>query len=260
MAKQSRRDVLVQLLSQSWREYDRTRRYEFVVCPAIPILFFGDSERYFRSPLKVITVGLNPSAVEFPDDAPFRRFPAAQRPSDRRQIDVHLKALNNYFSEDPYEPWFDSFEPILNGLDASYYSARRNTALHTDLCSPLATSPTWSELNPEQRLLLQKPGGELWHSLVTALRPDVIIVSVAAKHLTRIGFRRVANERIIWTLDDAGRKQPYNVFGSRIQVSPRRRSVLAFGRAAQTPFGTVSRDEKGKMGRAIRSWYRASSR
>src|SRR5581483_259655 len=208
MAKQNRRDVLVQLLSRSWGEYDRTRRYKFVVRPAIPILFFGDSERYFRSPLKVITVGLNPSAVEFPDGAPFRRFPAVQRPSDRRQIDVYLKALNNYFSEDPYEPWFGSFEPILNGLNASYCSARRNTALHTDLCSPLATSPTWSELKPEQRLLLQKPGGELWHWLVTVLRPDVIVVSVAAEHLTRIGFRRVANEMIIWTLDDEGRKQP----------------------------------------------------
>ena len=30
-------------------------------CAAIPILFFGDFDAYMRSPLRVITVGLNPS-------------------------------------------------------------------------------------------------------------------------------------------------------------------------------------------------------
>jgi hypothetical protein len=85
-------------------------------------------------------------------------------------------------------------------------------------------------------------------------------VSVAAEHLTRIGFRRVANEMIIWTLDDEGRKQPYNVFGGLIQVSPRRRSVLAFGRAAQTPFGTVSKGKKVEIGAAIKEWYHVASR
>jgi hypothetical protein len=51
------------------------RRRDFVVDPAIPILFFGNSNRYFKSPLRVITVGKNPSNEEFPKDDPFSRFP-----------------------------------------------------------------------------------------------------------------------------------------------------------------------------------------
>ena len=126
---------------------------DFVVRPAIPILYFGDSHRYFSSPLRIVTVGLNPSSLEFLTDCRMRRFPAAASPSVQRDHQCHLAALDAYFrsTSDPYKSWFGSFEPILNGMDASFYDGQISTALHTDLCSPLATDPTWSKLPPGKK-------------------------------------------------------------------------------------------------------------
>ena len=54
------------LAAQAWRLYRAidASGASFLVRPSIPILFFGDSEQYFASPLRVITVGLNPSRSE----------------------------------------------------------------------------------------------------------------------------------------------------------------------------------------------------
>lgn len=106
------------------------------VRPSIPILFFGDEEKYISSPLKVITVGLNPSRLEFPGVDPFLRFPAARQIDPQQPaLDAHLEALRAYFRVRPYSAWFrPAFEPILNGLAASYYEGTAtSTALHTDI-------------------------------------------------------------------------------------------------------------------------------
>ena len=69
---------LVQALMQAKRAFDRAARRTCCVKPAVPILFFGDLDAYRASPLRVLTVGLNPSGHEFPADQPFRRFPLAE--------------------------------------------------------------------------------------------------------------------------------------------------------------------------------------
>lgn len=84
--------------------------------------------------------------------------------------------------------WFSSFEALLGGLYASYYPRAENTALHTDLCSPLATDPKWSRLGSKTTKILMDQGVPLWHRLVEVLAPDVVLISVARKHLQRIGF------------------------------------------------------------------------
>ncbi len=248
---------LLRLLSRSWRQYDQVKHRNFLVRPAIPIVFFGDSKRYFASPIRIITVGLNPSSEEFPDDNHFRRFPTMKNGSRRRDLTRHLAALNAYFCTVAYKSWFGSFEPILRGLGGSYYGHADNTVLHTDLCSPLATKPTWSGLVEKQRLLLRPNGMRLWHSLVKLLAPNVIIVSVAREHLQKIRFCRLATDEVIWSLT---RRLPYKVTGSVIQLRPSKRAGLVFGRAAQTPFGTVSKDDKEKIGTAIKRWYRVALR
>jgi hypothetical protein len=129
----------------------------------IPILFFGDSSKYFSSKLKVITLGLNPSKKEFPDDE-FLRFSSARKIYPRilegACYDEYLSALNGYFgpTSHPYKGWFNSYEHVLSGLDCSYYGTVSNTALHTDLCSPLATDPTWSNLEREKQNELMQRG------------------------------------------------------------------------------------------------------
>ena len=142
-----------ELANEAWAAYRRAEAagVTALVRPSIPILFFGDYERYFLSPRRVITVGLNPSRIEFPDSDRFARFPAARykdsQPPETARV---LRAIADYFREQPYDGWFKpAFEELLRGMGASYYDGAESTALHTDICSPLATDPTWSRLRSE---------------------------------------------------------------------------------------------------------------
>lgn len=112
--------TLNELLMQAWSEYDRFQNEPEVVHPSVPVLYFGDSRGYLESPLKVVTVCLNPSLQEFPKTDPFSRFPAAEpahtgtaiKPEQR--ADCLQTALDNYFKENPYNEWFrPSFEAFL---------------------------------------------------------------------------------------------------------------------------------------------------
>ena len=133
-------DCLDQAVTQSWRAFDRAARMPVRVTPAAPILFFGDHGAYRASPLRVLTVGLNPSLHEFPVGQPFRRFPLVD--GRGREPGRYLDAMSSYFRTDPFRAWFSALEPLLNGSGASYYAAETSTALHTDICSPVATRPT----------------------------------------------------------------------------------------------------------------------
>jgi len=251
-------ECLGQLLAQSWHEYDRLEGRKCAVRPAIPILFFGDSERYFSSRLKVLTVGLNPSSAEFPDNDRLSRFPAALGMSTdptQRESSRHLAALNSYFRTDPYMLWFASLEQLLNGMGCSFGNLHGNTALHTDLCSPIATSPTWNELSKDQQAYLLPGGVKLWHLLVKALSPDIILVSVAQKYLDLIEFH--GPSRVIWKLDELNRKRPYKVTATAIKIQPNKPSLLIFGRAAQKPFALISDARKKELGAIIKEHYYA---
>jgi hypothetical protein len=243
------------LIRESWLNYEKHKDDDIVVTPSVPILFFGDSKGYFESELKVITVGLNPSRVEFPESDRYLRFGSAQEiyPQiiDGHCYQEYLDALNGYFTNHPYKAWFNSFEPILNGLEASYYKGSPNTALHTDLCSPLATDPTWSKLSHAQREMLRAEGTALWHKLVETLTPDVIITSVAESHLNNINFTRVGEWRTIYTV---ARKNPYNVKLMQINIGAERKATLVFGRAAQKPFATVSSADKRLIGESLKGY------
>ena len=71
------RRLLSPSVALAWREFDRASTLPSRVTPAAPILFFGDLNAYRTSPVRVLTVGLNPSLHEFPVDEPFRRIPLA---------------------------------------------------------------------------------------------------------------------------------------------------------------------------------------
>ena len=105
----------------AWCAFDRASRLPSRVTPAAPILFFGDLDAYRTSPLRMLTVGLNPSLHEFPAAEPFRRFPLAGD-SLGREPGRYLDAMSAYFRTDPYRSWFGAFEPLLNGAGSSYYS------------------------------------------------------------------------------------------------------------------------------------------
>jgi hypothetical protein len=167
--------------------------------------------------------------------------------------DEYLQALNGYFRKppnDPYKRWFNSYEPMLAGLDCSYFGDAPNTALHTDLCSPLATDPTWANLPSEAQIGLIQCGAPLWHSLVEWLSPDLIIASVARSHLNRISFPRQNGWKVIYKVE---RVNPYSVELTKLKVAESRIASLVFGKAANTPFGTVSNADKRKIGLAVKN-------
>jgi hypothetical protein len=232
-------------------EARRLRRcsVQSVVQPSLPVLYFGDSRQYYRSETRVLTVGLNPSRREFPVDDPFRRFPAARAGGSRPypSVRAHADALDDYFRVDPYRAWFKAYDEVLLGLDCSYYEGRLNVALHTDLCSPLATDPTWTRLPARERAALLRSGIDLWHRLVTRLKPDVIVLSIARRYVDQIAFPTAGS----WTtVHSIQRKNPYRVQGLNCRLSDRD-TLLVFGRASQLPFGSVSRDDKAAIGASI---------
>ena len=249
---------LSELVALAWQAFDRVADLPCRVTPAMPILFFGDLDAYRASKLRVVTVGLNPSLDEFPVGEPFRRFPLAENCRDRG-APLYLEAMSAYFRTDPYRRWFNaSFEPLLNGLGASYYEGGASTALHTDICSPVATDPTWRHLDKAERAALEADGGPLWHELIEELQPEIVAISVAKARLERIKFiAREKDWKTIHSFDretDGTARHPYKVCARWHNVGGDR-SLFVFGTAAQTPFGTLASCQKRETGELLRKEY-----
>ena len=244
------RTHLTGLVAAAWSAYDNAGKLASRVSPAAPILFFGDLDSYLASPLRIVTVGLNPSLMEFPVEDPFSRFPLAEG-AESREPDRYLDALSAYYRTDPYSGWFSAFEPLLKGAGASYYAGETSTALHTDICSPVATNPTWSKLHESERAILEAEGGTLWHHLLEALQPHIVALSVKRLHLERINFLPLTNEwEVIHTFDrkadGSPRPSPYKVERRWYGVGGEP-SMFLFGQAGRTPL-TISNVQKREMG------------
>ena len=242
---------------QARRAFDRVAGRKWCVNPAVPILFFGDLNAYRASPLRVLTVGLNPSRREFPADQPFQRFPRAEGISGGERS-CYLDAMSAYFRTDPYSAWFSAYEPLLNGMDASYYDYHASTALHTDICSPVATDPTWSGLDEADRAALESDGGPLWHMLLEELKPQIVALSVAERHLERIDFTPLTDWMGIRTFGRKAngdrRSAPYEIRGRWYDVGGEH-SLLIFGRAAIKPLGLLDNNRKSKAGASVLKAY-----
>lgn len=240
---------------EAWRNA-QSRWPDVVVNPSVPVLYFGDLPVYEVARRRVVTVALNPSRAEFPTARPFGRFPFAEDlyaslqtgSLDENVMTRYLHALDLYYDTDPYRPWFASLEPLLSGMDTSYYDGSAGRALHTDLGSPVATDPTWSRLPKETRGSLQDIGLPLWHDLIRQLRPHVILASVARAHLEKIAFSPTSDWMPIYTVE---RTNPYVVEARNYDLGGHE-CLFVFGPAANRPFGTVSNVEKVKVGTRIR--------
>lgn len=137
-------------------------------------------------------------------------------------------------------------------MESSYYDGQMNVALHTDLCSPLATDPTWSKLTMHERDSLGLTGVRLWLRLVRHLGPDVVLVSVARQHLASLDFSPLGQWGTIHTIE---RANPFRVEAREVEIVPGKRSLIVFGRAAEKPFGTVSTPAKREIGRRVAEHY-----
>ena len=188
---------LIDLAKETFNHFNYLKSNHRVVKSSIPILFFGNIEKYFNSNLKVVTVALNPSDQEFlkkdkntPLEKP--RFNFLDQISKNQDPKLYLKSLSGYFNKDnnPYNNWFDrNLEKIMNGLDLSFYSNRtKNRAIHTDICTPIATSPTWGGLTKDEKEMFVHDGYKIWLKLIKILKPQKILISVGEKYLKEFKF------------------------------------------------------------------------
>ena len=160
-----------------------------------------------------------------------------------------------YFQMKPYSPWFNrSFESMLNGLGSSFYDEFESTALHTDICSPIATLRTWSRLNAMEKNELEEEGIQIWHELIASLMPHFVLISVAKHHLAKIKYAKRDEWKTVLTFDKtangATRKTPYEIKRVSFVVLGSETKFI-FGRAAQTPFGLLGNEQANDAGRFI---------
>jgi len=174
-----------------------------VINGTINIDWFGDRKAYEQSNIKIITVGLNPSGIEFGVDKKNKisdvnlRFKGITSPILTHPIKGDFANVwNNYFKENPYKWFSQGFEHVLRGIDASYGGKLLQngkqvsyTAIHTDLCTPWATDPTWSKLPKSDQQALIAPNDndfEEWITLVEELKPDIIVFSVRREYWSKL--------------------------------------------------------------------------
>lgn len=239
------------LIKKYWDLYESKKELPYIVKPSMPIMYFGNIKKYLESPIRIVTVGLNPSRRDFPEPDPFQRFQSMKQDHYYHFNQQYISALNQYFDDDPYNAWYNpAFENMLNGLDASFYNKKENTALHTDICTPLATNPTWGDLTKEAKMDLQATGVPLWHELIDYLEPDIILISAAGEHLSKIQFETVKDWETIYT---SLRDKPYLINSKQVKLSSGKVSSIYFGRASELPFGLVGAEEQFIIGKHIKT-------
>ncbi|MEO7860785.1 MAG: hypothetical protein ABIU05_10120 [Nitrospirales bacterium] len=231
---------LTTLYERSVEHYLSFYNEPWLVRPAIPILYFGDIKQFHKSKLKIVTVGLNPSFAEFNGN----RF-AISDANTCRPADLENE-LCNYFKVNPYERWFNrSFELLLQAFDASYYGnsypnrvapkwwlPRQNVAIHTDIGTPLATNPTWSNLNNSETVRLQAKGLPLWRDLIAMIEPHMILISVAKSHLSLLGPLK-------WR---SFSPFEFSEFRHEMRIADFGKSKIVWGQSQVTPFFHLKRE------------------
>jgi len=251
---------LKHILKKSLQNYQELKNMDYVINPCLPILYFGDINDYLRSDFKIITAALNPSDLEFKEaksDVPsFFRFPEFND-----SVESLYLALNNYFNIKPYIKWFgkkgvakSGFLPVLNGLETCYYkNSKNNTALHTDLCSPIATNPTWSRLTKHQQFSLRSKGIELWKELVIELKPDLILTSFKKEYLDNIPVKYVCT---IQSKYSKSKKIEYQLNHYELKIDDFKTNLI-WGSAQNTPLQPFK--NKNKLGIRIKKYLSTKS-
>lgn len=96
--------------------------------------------------------------------------------------------------------------------------------------------------------MLEPGGRRLWHELVEALQPDVVLISVKRQRLGKIVFPLAQPAAIVHTVDGPARARPYHVEVFRHELPSGKAPLFVFGQASQTPFGSISGAEKQRIG------------
>lgn len=236
---------LYDLIGKYWEDFLQHRERKEVVKPSIPVVWFGNFDKYKISKKKIVTVAINPSYNEFPDDVPFSRFPAAKnldqvnRELTKEELNRLIASYNEYFIRNPYKNFFkNGFEIVLQslppGAKASYgYHPSENTAIHIDCQTALATKEKWSGL----KAAIQKGirNEDLFKRLLRYLDPDIILLTSNIKVLNTL----VKEEEKIVSAKEKNSYRIGCIFEGKLLIY----GSFSFG----TPFGGVKNgDDKHK--------------
>ena len=239
------------LLRDTLDEFNNKKKLSYVIEKSLPILFFGDIEAFIKQQKKVITVGLNPSNIEFQSNLydPYSYF---RFPEYRNSIGSLETSLCNYFKHQPYRKWFNTgYEPLLNGMNCTFYNKNsKKKVLHTDICSPLSTNPTWSKLSIDQQDELRKNGFNLWKRLVLEIKPNLIILSTRKSYLESLNPKFKQTLHTINKTKDGKPRRPFNLEHYETNILGLD-VTLVYGVPKNLPFGSVSTEDKIKMGEII---------
>ncbi len=237
---------LKKLINSEYNNFMSLNYTKNVVPNSIPILWFGNYEKYETSKLKIITVSLNPSDKEFKIKKTDNYSTNYRFSSFNGTINSLYKAYNEYFVKKPYDSWFKaSFRSVLESFNASHYNDALNTALHTDIGSPYATSPTWSRLDSDIKLTLEQMGSKSWHDLIKILAPDVILFSASASFEKKIKFNQLEN----WTEIDVKADRP--LLTGKFQINSSKKTSVLFQVQGRKPFLKTKKEEKVKFNQYI---------
>ena len=196
----------------------------------IPIVWFGNLNQYQKSKTKIVTVSINPSFHEFEGNR-FKDEKIIREEIDKKEysIDLMIQNFNDYFKINPYMKWFNAYERRLNEISCSYFDNKKeNTAIHIDLCTAIATNPTWGKLPKDAQLFLMNKS--LFLELLDNLSPEIVLVSVAKDKFIDI----VKPEKIVAKWEYADDKKNCK----SMTLYQKGTTKYLFGRNMQgTPFG-----------------------
>ncbi len=237
-----KRQLLIDLLDSEIIDFKEMVGKFNIVPDSIPILWFGNIEDYFQSDLKIITVSLNPSDIEFKSSKSSQPSTALRFPDFNGTSKSLFDSLNKYFSFNPYNAWFKaSFGTVLGSFQASHDGKLKNAALHTDIGSPYATSPTWTGLSNSERTILESKGSRSWHRLVQILEPDIILFSASKNYEKKILFPQVKG----WDFIDVKAQSP--LLKGTFVISKEKISTVLFQVQGRKPFLKTIKEEKMKF-------------
>jgi hypothetical protein len=227
-----------------------------------PVPSFGD-----LSLAQVATVGINPSNLEFMDEAgnelqgAERRFHTLMSlgldswgEADARHLETIAHSCRAYFDRNPYDRWFKRLDAVLAGINASYYDSLLHAsglelrACHLDLF-PYATACKWTELSGNERLSLLKLAGDTLGHLLrdSPLRLVILNGQSVVRHFEQItGVALSRQEMTSWSLP---RRSSQGVIGIAYTGTidelagvglGHRLVVLGFNHNIQSSFGVTS--------------------
>ncbi len=214
---------------------------KYIVQNSIPVIWFGDLEKYQASPVKIVTVGLNPSWHEFLENDKrllsnprFKRVDLSSL-NENNLNQLHL-TLNEYFQINPYHRYFDGYEFALCYFGAGYggkmLSAKTNiTAIHIDVYSALATEVLYSSC---PKGLFQTL---LFRQLFAYLSPHVVLASIGKNHYD--AWRAIGGESFSF---DKKHDIFEGTYKKELEMYRSENRLIVYGRNRQRPFNIKNRE------------------